>query len=124
MELMNWIYRLFTGGEFARQLNSELKCEDCVFEEVFPGPDVSTEADTKEFIKHEAFGHHASCTAAIGADGDEMAVLDSGFRVRGVSALRVVDASSFPKTPGTFIALPIYIISEKAADIIIKDARK
>ena len=95
----------YEGVEFAREVNSKLDCSDGSFEEVFPGPEVVGEEQTKDFIRREAFGHHASCTAAIGADGDEMAVLDSGFRVRGVKGLRVVDASSFPKTPGMFIAL-------------------
>ena len=48
-----------------------------------------------------------------------MAVLDSNFKVRGVDGLRVVDASVFPKIPGYYIAVPIYMISEKAADVII-----
>ncbi len=48
-----------------------------------------------------------------------MAVLDSKFRVRGVDNLRVVDASVFPKIPGTFIALPIIMISEKASAVIL-----
>jgi choline dehydrogenase len=50
-----------------------------------------------------------------------MAVLDSKFRVRGVAGLRVVDASVFPKIPGVFIQAPIYIVSEKAASVIIDD---
>jgi choline dehydrogenase len=45
-------------------------------------------------------------------------VLDSKFRVHGVAGLRVVDASVFPHMPGYFIAVPIYMISEKAADTI------
>jgi len=49
-------------------------------------------------------------------------VLDSRFRVRGVQGLRVVDASVFPKIPGYFIVSAIYMISEKAADVIIEDA--
>jgi hypothetical protein len=39
-----------------------------------------------------------------------------------VTGLRVVDASAFPKIPGFFPALPLYIISEKAADVVIQDA--
>ena len=38
-------------------------------------------------------------TGAMGPDGDPMAVLDSRARVRGVSGLRVVDASAFPICP-------------------------
>jgi choline dehydrogenase len=47
-----------------------------------------------------------------------MAVLDSRFQVRGVKGLRVVDASIFPRIPGYFIVTPIYMISEKAFDVI------
>jgi choline dehydrogenase len=34
--------------------------------------------------------------------------------------LRIVDASVFPKIPGYFIVLPIYLIAEKAADAILQ----
>ena len=50
-----------------------------------------------------------------------MAVLDSEFRVRGTTNLRVVDASVFPKIPGFFIVTPIYMISEKATDVLLAD---
>ncbi|MGH9799046.1 MAG: GMC oxidoreductase, partial [Blastocatellia bacterium] len=52
-----------------------------------------------------------------------MAVLDSDFRVRGVKNLRVVDAGVFPHIPGYFIVLPIYMISEKASEVIIRAAK-
>jgi choline dehydrogenase len=51
-----------------------------------------------------------------------MAVLDSRFRVRGTQGLRVVDASVFPKIPGYFIVSAVYMISEKATDVILADA--
>ncbi|XXH01053.1 hypothetical protein Hte_007404 [Hypoxylon texense] len=93
------------------------------FARVWPSPaDVSTEDQWKQFIRDEAWGHHASCTCPIGGDEDDAAVLDSEFRVRGVRGLRVVDASVFPRIPGTYIALPIYMVSEKAADVIIAAA--
>ena len=89
------------------------------FKEVLPGPSVTTWNQVRDWVKNEAWGHHASCSCAIGADGDPMAVLDSDFRVRGVDGLRVVDASVFPKIPGLFIVVSIYMISEKAADVIL-----
>ncbi|THV82266.1 GMC oxidoreductase [Aureobasidium pullulans] len=95
---------------------------DGKFDRVWPPPEMTSEEDLKQFIKDEAWGHHASCTAPIGADDDPMAVLDSEFRVRGVDGLRVVDASIFPKIPGMYIALPIYMVSEKAAEVIINSA--
>jgi choline dehydrogenase len=112
---------VYEAMEYSRQAFSDLIPLDGSFTEVWPGPNVTTEAEMKDFIKDEAWGHHASCTCPIGADDDAMAVLDSNFRVRGVQGLRVVDASVFPKIPGFYIALPIYMISEKAADVIIND---
>ena len=46
-------------------------------------------------------------------------VVDSKFRVHGVNNLRVVDASIFPRIPGYFIVTSVYMIAEKAADVII-----
>jgi choline dehydrogenase len=91
------------------------------FSEVWPGTEVDTREEIAQWVKDEAWGHHASCSARIGGDGDPMAVLDSRFRVRGTSGLRVVDASVFPRIPGTFIVLPLYLVSEKAADVILED---
>lgn len=95
---------------------------DGSFERIWPDTSISSEADLKEFAKNEAWGHHASCTCPIGADDDALAVLDSNFKVHGVDGLRVVDASIFPKIPGFYIVLAIYMASEKAADVIIADA--
>jgi choline dehydrogenase len=93
------------------------------FEEQIPGTSqYGSDAAVKDFIKNESWGHHASCTCPIGKKGDDAAVLDGKFRVRGTSNLRVVDASVFPKIPGFFIVVPIYMISEKATDDILEAA--
>ncbi|KAJ6188998.1 hypothetical protein N7519_003906 [Penicillium mononematosum] len=91
--------------------------------EVLPGAHVQSEEDIKDYVKDGAWGHHASCTCPIGADGDPRAVLDSKFRVRGVSGLRVVDASVYPKIPGTFTAVSTYMVAEKAADDILTELK-
>lgn len=113
------------GVQFARDIGSKtatLALFDDV-QEVVPGPAVQTREQIAQFVKDEAWGHHASCTAKIGAANDPTAVLDSAFRVRGTTGLRVVDASVFPKIPGFFIVVPIYMVSEKAADVILADAK-
>ncbi|KFY90769.1 hypothetical protein V500_04965 [Pseudogymnoascus sp. VKM F-4518 (FW-2643)] len=110
------------GLNFARRIMDDvLPIVTGPLEEASPGRQVASEEEVKEFIKNEAWGHHASCSCPIGADGDPKAVLDSRFRVRGVSNLRVVDASVFPRIPGFFIVLPIYMVSEKATDVILED---
>lgn len=112
----------YEGMQFARKAFADLIPLDGSFSEVWPGTNTTSEADTKTFLQDETWGHHASCTCPIGADDDPMAVLDSNFRVRGTSNLRVVDASVFPKIPGYYIALPLYIVSAKASDVIIQEA--
>ncbi|KAI1812490.1 GMC oxidoreductase [Poronia punctata] len=85
----------------------------------WPPPEVDSDEDLLQWVTEEAWGHHASCSNKIGAHDDPMAVVDSNFRVHGTRGLRVVDASVFPKIPGTFIALPVLMLSEKAsADIL------
>jgi choline dehydrogenase len=110
------------GLEFGRHAFDRLILLDGFFEEHWPGTNVTSDAALHEFSADEAWDHHACCTNAIGADGDKMAVLDSSFRVRGTKSLRVIDASVFPKIPGYYLALPVYMISEKAADVILADA--
>lgn len=110
------------GVEFVRSMMA--RYQNLIDEEETPGAQVKTRDQIREFIKNEAWGHHASCTCKIGRDDDPMAVLDSNFRVRGTQNLRVVDASVFPKIPGFFIVTSVYMISEKASDVILKDARK
>ncbi|KAI1204986.1 choline dehydrogenase [Annulohypoxylon truncatum] len=92
-------------------------------ERVWPPANVSSDADIEQWVRDEAWGHHASCSCPIGADNDPMAVLDGQLRVRGVDGLRVVDASAFPKIPGTFPAVAIYQLAYKAAEDILADAK-
>ncbi|KAJ9200367.1 CAZyme family AA3 [Paecilomyces variotii] len=112
----------YEGQMFARKIFKDLIPLDGSFAETWPGTNITTEEQMKDFIKREAWGHHACCTAPIGADDDPNAVLDGDFRVRGVDGLRVVDASIFPKIPGYYIAVPIYMVSEKASDVILAAA--
>ncbi|KAH8885554.1 alcohol oxidase, partial [Thozetella sp. PMI_491] len=83
-----------------------------------------TDAQQAEHFKTQAYSHHATSTCAIGGDDDKMAVLDSKFRVRGVKNLRVVDASAFPVVPGAFPVFPTFMLSAKAAEDILADAKK
>jgi len=87
--------------------------------EVLPGPNVTTREDVYQYLRDTTWGHHCSGTVPIGADDDPDAVLDSSFRVRGVTGLRVADASVFKEIPGTFTAASTYLVGEKAADVIL-----
>jgi choline dehydrogenase len=109
------------GVEFVRQMMS--RASEVVERELVPGESVNTREEIREFVRNEAWGHHASCTCKMGPKEDEMAVVDSKFRVHGTTNLRVVDASVFPRIPGFFIVTAVYMVSEKASDVILADVR-
>jgi choline dehydrogenase-like flavoprotein len=94
-----------------------------IAEEELPGERYTSEADLKQYVRNHAWGHHASCTCAIGPQA-KGGVLASDFKVHGTDHLRVVDASVFPRAPGLFIVSAIYMVGEKAADQIIAEATK
>ena len=106
---------------FARRMAAPLRRRGLVAAEEEPGPACDTAAKLAQYVRDNAWGHHASCTCAIGPRA-QGGVLDGDFRVHGVRGLRVVDASVFPRIPGMFIACAIYMIAEKAADAIHRDA--
>jgi choline dehydrogenase len=107
------------GVTFVQEINRHLEKNDVIEKQEVPkaGEDLAT------FVRGNAWGHHASCTCKIGGDGDMNAVLDTNFQVRGAKNLRVVDASVFPRIPGLFIVSAVYMISEKASDVIIRKHR-
>jgi choline dehydrogenase len=109
------------GVRFVRQLNAQVRAGGAANREVLPGIEVKSDAELQEFVRRNAWGHHACGTCAIGpAEGG--GVLGSDFRVHHTVGLRVVDASVFPRIPGFFIASAVYLIAEKAADAILADA--
>jgi len=108
------------GIRFVRNLTTKLQRDELLVTEEIPGSDCQSVEDLKKFVRNNAWGHHASCTCAIGPR-EQNGVLDSNFRVHGTKGLRVVDASVFPRIPGFFIVSSIYMIGEKAADVILTD---
>ena len=110
-----------SGIRLVRRMTAGMKPE-LIAEEELPGDDVTSDADLECFVRNQAWGHHASCTCAIGPESAN-GVLTSDFKVHRTQGLRVVDASVFPRVPGLFIVSAIYMVGEKAAEAIIADAR-
>ena len=108
------------GIRLVRRMSAGMK-PGVIAEELFPGDRVESDDDLKTFVRDHAWGHHASCTCAIGPEAGG-GVLTSDFKVHRTDNLRVVDASVFPRAPGLFIVSAIYMIGEKAADAIVARA--
>lgn len=86
--------------------------------EIWPGEQVQSDDEIDGFIA-EAAGtvYHPVGTCRMGMDDD--AVVDSELRVKGVDALRVVDASVMPTLIGGNTNAPTIMIAEKASDMIL-----
>jgi choline dehydrogenase-like flavoprotein len=106
------------GIRFVRKLTGKLEAQGLIAEEEQPGKARQSDDELKAFVRDNAWGHHASCTCPIGPRTGG-GVLDGNFRVHGTEGLRVVDASAFPRIPGFFIVSAVYMIAEKAADVIL-----
>ena len=109
------------GMQLGRSIFDSIPAPLGPFTEVFPCED--RKCDLKQTVLTQAWSHHASSSCAIGADSDPMAVLDSKFRVRGTTGLRVVDVSAFPRVPGGFPVIPVFMISMKASETILQDVK-
>jgi choline dehydrogenase len=111
------------GVKFVRRVTHKLRECGLVAREETPGDDVVDDEALANFVRANAWGHHACGTCAIGAP-EAGGVLSSDFRVHGTRNLRVVDASVFPRIPGFFIVSAVYMIAEKAAEVLLSDARR
>jgi choline dehydrogenase len=110
---------MVTAVKFGRKVADEIG--DLIVEEETPGRHLYTADQLKRHIEDNAWGHHACGTCAMKPE-DQDGVVDGRFRVHGIANLRVVDASIFPRIPGYFIVTSVYMIAEKAADVILRDA--
>ncbi|OLO25796.1 hypothetical protein PZ61_0235775 [Streptomyces sp. MNU77] len=89
--------------------------------EELPGHRVETDQEWRDYLRSYAFrGEHPVGTCRMGSDGT--AVVDPALRVRGVTALRVVDASVMPAMPSGNTNAPTVMIGEKGAALLLADA--
>jgi choline dehydrogenase len=85
--------------------------------ETAPGAAVTTDDQIAEFIRASSYTvHHQVGTCRMGEHPE--AVVDSQLRLRGLEALRIVDASVMPRLIGGNTNAVVVMIAEKAADLI------
>ena len=74
----------------------------------------------EDYVRRTATGvWHASCTIRMGRADAPTAAAAPQARVKGVTGLRVVDASLMPSTPRANTNIPTIMTAEKIADAIL-----
>jgi choline dehydrogenase len=105
------------GVRIAKRLFASEALARFAGEPIEPGPGADSTAALSEFVQVQAETlYHPVGTCRMGADAQ--AVVDPALRVRGVSGLRVVDASVMPRITRGHTHAPTIMIAERAADLI------
>jgi choline dehydrogenase len=116
---------LVAGIRLARRLAATGALAPYVAGEYRPGPAASTDDDLLEFARNTGGTiFHPSGTCRMGPADDATAVVDAELRVHGIGALRVVDCSIMPTLVSGNTNAPAIMIAEKAAEMVLRDARR
>jgi choline dehydrogenase len=111
------LHAFAAGLRAAREIGRAAALDPWRGEEVLPGPDVNDDASLRAYLRRNLTTYaHPGGTCRIGTD--EEAVLDIDLRVRGISGLRVADASVMPSAPSANTNATVYAIAERAAALI------
>lgn len=111
-----------TSLRLTRRLMAASALEKFTPKELLPGSDIDDDTALLESIGNIATTiFHPVGTARMGRD--EKAVVDARLRVHGLKGLRIADASIMPTIVSGNTNSPVIMIAEKAADMILADAR-
>jgi choline dehydrogenase len=108
---------LADGCRAVRKVFATSPLSQYVLSEALPGPSIISDSDFDAFLRTTAWGaQHPVGTCRMGVDDE--AVVGPDLRVRGITGLRVVDASIMPTSPSGNTNAATVMIAEKASDMI------
>ncbi|HVH74538.1 MAG TPA: choline dehydrogenase [Stellaceae bacterium] len=113
---------IVAGLELCRRILAQPQMARFISEEFQPGPAVASEAELLAYARARGGTvFHPTSTCKMGADA--MAVVDAELRVRGITGLRVADASIMPTVVSGNTNAATIMIGEKAADLVRAEMR-
>jgi choline dehydrogenase len=108
---------MIAGFRIAQQIAATEPFRSLITEQLRPTPDVQSEEEIEAYVRKVGNTVYHPCgTCRMGED--DRAVVDSQLRVRGLTGLRVVDASVMPAMPSPNIHPATIMVAEKGADMI------
>jgi choline dehydrogenase len=108
---------LVAGLDLARTIGRAKALDPWRGAEVHPGPDARSGDSLRAYLRRALQTyHHPVGTCRIGEDN--MAVLDTELRVRGIGGLRVADASVMPSIVSGNTMASVYGIAERASALM------
>ena len=109
------------GVKMLREIYRQPAFRDLWDKEVLPGPAAASDDDILRFVReHGGTVFHPCGTCRMGSD--EMAVVDPHLRVRGIEALRVIDASVMPTITSANTNAASLMIGEKGAALVLENS--
>ncbi len=112
----NDLDRLLEAVQLSRKIGRTAPFSDLIDHEMAPGNAVDNdEALRGNIVANIAAYLHGTSTVPMGADSDPTAVVDAWGKVRGVEALRVVDASILPEIPSVGTNVTTIMLAERIA---------
>jgi len=110
------------GMKMAREIVAQRPMDPYREGETSPGAACQTDDDWLAFARENGQTiYHAAGTCRMGQD--ERAVVDPSLRVHGLDGLRVADASVMPSMVSGNTQAAVFMIAEKAADLILEDRK-
>ncbi|MEQ5843769.1 GMC family oxidoreductase N-terminal domain-containing protein [Paraburkholderia acidicola] len=114
------LQKLIYGGRAARKIFGSHAFSRYSIDERLPGRNVETDAEWTQYVKDVAFPMYHPCgTCRMGPD--DQSVVSEDLRVKGISGLRVVDASIMPVVPSANTNVPTIMVAERASDLILNN---
>lgn len=110
------VVRLRKAARISQRIMSAPAMAEILTEQVYITHDATDEQIEEDIRNRSDTIYHPVGTCRMGSD--ERSVVDPELRVRGVSGLRVVDASIMPTLVSGNTNAPTIMIAEKAADLI------
>lgn len=114
---------MIAGIRKAREIIAQPAMAEWAGTELYPGQEVQSDEQIADYITrtHNTVYHPAG-SVRMGADDDEMSPIDAQLRVKGVTGLRVADASVMPALVTVNPNITVMMIGERCAELIKADA--